>query len=153
MHNFLFWHGDNLLPDCISSFACLVEVFLVDCDLEENDDHCFWFDSFFHYSIYLRFLIESCMYIFVSYMLELSQSESIKEHRVSYIIAILGIIPTLLFILIPVHYFAYRKDKTIDSKYLAEVYEGLKDTTMSKLYIFIFILRRFSFEIESSFDF
>ena len=77
-------------------------------------------------------------------MLEFSQFESAEENGLSYAIAVLGFIAMFAFILIPVHYFKYRQDGAIETRYLAEVYDGFKDTAWSKLYMFIFILRRFA---------
>ena len=77
-------------------------------------------------------------------MLEFSQFESAEENGLSYAIAVLGFIAMFAFILIPVHYFRYRQDGAIETRYLAEVYDGFKDTAWSKLYMFIFILRRFA---------
>ena len=76
-------------------------------------------------------------------MLELSQSESAEENGLSYTLALLGFIASLAFFLIPVHYFKYRQDGAIETSCLAEVYDGFKDTAWSKLYMFIFISRRF----------
>ena len=83
------------------------------------------------------------MYIFVSCMLEFSQFESAEENGLSYTFAVLGFIASFAFILLAVHYFKYRQGGAIQTKYLKEVYDELKDTAWSKLYIFIFILRRF----------
>ena len=102
-----------------------------------------WFEEFFHHTIYLRFLIESCMYIFMSCMLEFSQFESAQGHGFSYTLALFGFLATFAFVLIPIHYFKYRKEGTIETTYMTEVYDGLNDTTWSKLYMPMFILRRF----------
>ena len=80
-------------------------------------------------------------------MLELSQSESAEDNGLSYSFALLGLIASLAFFLIPVHYFKYRQVGTIQTSYLAELYDGFKDTSWSKLYMFIFILRRFAMAI------
>ena len=80
-------------------------------------------------------------------MLELSQFESAQENGLSYTFALLGFIASFAFILIPVHYFKYRQDGAIETSCLAEVYDGFKDTAWSKLYMFIFILRRFAMAI------
>ena len=76
-------------------------------------------------------------------MLEFSQFESAEGNSVSYSLAVLGFILIFSFILIPVHYFKYRQNGAIETRYLAEVYDGFKDIAWSKLYMFIFILRRF----------
>ena len=44
--------------------------------------------------------------------------------------------------MIPKHYFDYREYSNIDSEYLSELYSDTKDTTICKLYTFIFIVRR-----------
>ena len=77
-------------------------------------------------------------------MLEFSQFESAQDNGLSYTFALVGFIASFAFILIPVHYFKYRQDGAIKTKYLKEVYYDFKDTTWSKLYMFIFILRRFT---------
>ena len=43
---------------------------------------------------------------------------------------------------IPVHYLKFRRHKITQSMYLEELYQGTKDNTASKLYTFIFIVRR-----------
>ena len=47
------------------------------------------------------------------------------------------------YALIPIHYFKYKKQGTIKTRYLSEVYDGFKDNNASKLFVFIFILKRF----------
>ena len=47
-----------------------------------------------------------------------------------------------LVFLIPVHYFKFRKQNIKQSVYLEELYQGTKDNAASKLYVFIFIVRR-----------
>ena len=76
-------------------------------------------------------------------MLEFSQFKNAKGHEVSYSIAVLIFILSFAFILIPVHYFKYKEQGAIKTKYFSEIYDGIKDNTASKLFIFIFILRRF----------
>ena len=76
-------------------------------------------------------------------MLEFSQFDNAKDHKLSYSIAVLIFILSFAFILIPVHYFKYRNGAAIDTRYFAEIYDGIKDNTASKLFFFIFILRRF----------
>ena len=80
-------------------------------------------------------------------MLELSQSESAEDNGLSYTFALLGLIASLAFFLIPVHYFKYRQGGAIETRYLIEIYNGFNDTAWSKLYMFIFILRRFAMAI------
>ena len=76
-------------------------------------------------------------------MLELSQFDSAKDHKISYALAVLLFVSLLTFLLIPIHYFKYKQDGTIKTKYLSEIYDGFKDNTASKLFIFIFLLKRF----------
>ena len=77
-------------------------------------------------------------------MLEFSQFNYAKDHKLSYSLACITIpfIIALTF-LIPIHYYKYRDGARIESKYLSELYEGTKNKPLSKLYIFIFIIRRF----------
>ena len=75
-------------------------------------------------------------------MLEVSQYDNI-DNKVSYSLAIVVFILLFMFILIPIHYFKYCDKGTIETKYLAEIYDGLKDNHASKLYMFIFLLKRF----------
>ena len=76
-------------------------------------------------------------------MLEVSQFDNIADNKLSYSFAIIFFISIFIFILIPIHYFKYCDKGTIETKYLAEIYDGLKDTNLSKLYMFIFLLKRF----------
>ena len=45
-----------------------------------------WFSGLFYFSIYLRICIEAILFIFISFILELSQFDSFEGHKVSYII-------------------------------------------------------------------
>ena len=76
-------------------------------------------------------------------MLEISQFDNISENKVSYTLAIISFILIFMFILIPIHYFKYGNKGAIQTKYFNEIYDGFKDTNLSKLYIFIFLLKRF----------
>ena len=76
-------------------------------------------------------------------MLEISQLDIAKGHEVSYSMAVLIFMSTFLFLLIPVHYFKYRKEGVIETKYLTEIYDGFKENAASKLFVFIFIAKRF----------
>ena len=77
-------------------------------------------------------------------MLEFSQFDYAKDHKLSYSITcfVLPIIIVLTFLML-VHYLIYRDGSTIQSTYLSELYDGTKDrSSMCKLYNFIFVLRR-----------
>ena len=77
-------------------------------------------------------------------MLEFSQFDYAKDHKLSYSITcfVLPIIIVLIF-MIPVHYLVYKDGFKVASKYLSELYDGTKDrSSMCKLYNFIFVLRR-----------
>ena len=77
-------------------------------------------------------------------MLEFSQFNYAKDHKFSYSLACIAIpIIIVLIFLIPIHYYKYRDGARIESKYLSELYEGTKNKPLSKLYTFIFIIRRF----------
>ena len=102
-----------------------------------------WFADFFHFTVYLRLLIESSMYIFISSMLEVSQFDNIADNKASYSLAIIVFILTFMFLIIPIHYFKYWDKGIIETRYLAEIYDGFKDTHASKLYMFVFLLKRF----------
>ena len=43
----------------------------------------------------------------------------------------------------PIHYFKYRKKGAIKTRYLSEIYDGFKDNSASKLFVFIFLIKRF----------
>ena len=77
-------------------------------------------------------------------MLEFSIFDNVDDHALSYAFACIAI-PTIivLSILIPIHYFKYREGVTIESRYFSELYEGTKDNSVSKLFTFSFIVRRF----------
>ena len=74
-------------------------------------------------------MIEACLFISISSMLEFSIFGNADDHTVSYVFACLAI-PSIIAIcvLILIHYFKYRKGVTIESKYLSELYEGTKDS-------------------------
>ena len=102
-----------------------------------------WFADFFYFTVYLRLLTESSMFIFISLMLEISQFDNLNDNKASYSLAIIGFVLTLSFLLIPFHYFKYCDKGTIDTIYFGEIYDGFKDNHASKLYMFIFLLKRF----------
>ena len=78
-------------------------------------------------------------------MLEFSQFQSAKDHGLSYSIAVISLAAaTLCVIPIIIHYFKYKEDNKIETRYFDEIYDGLKDTNTSKLYTSIFIIRRFT---------
>ena len=76
-------------------------------------------------------------------MLEVSQFDNIADNKLSYSLAIVVFILIFMFILIPIHYFKYCDKGTIETRYFAEIYDGFKDNHLSKLYMFIFLLKRF----------
>ena len=76
-------------------------------------------------------------------MLEFSQFDSAKDHGFSYTLALVFFIAIFSYVLIPIHYFKYRHEGAIETNYLTEIYDGFKDNTASKLFVFIFIVKRF----------
>ena len=81
--------------------------------------------------------------MFISSMLEISQFDNINHNLTSYIISCLSLpFICLVVSLIPIHYLKFRKNSIEGSKYFEELYEGTKSNSTSRLYIFIFIVRR-----------
>ena len=76
-------------------------------------------------------------------MLEISQFDNAEDHSISYSLACVILIASFAFILIPIHYFKYRQHGAIKTRYLSEVYDGFKDNAASKLFLFLFIVKRF----------
>ena len=103
-----------------------------------------WFTKFFYFTVYLRMLIEAILFIFICLILEISQFKNAKEHTTSYVLTCISVPFIIIAIsLIPLHYFMYRDDARISSKYFSELYNGTKNRNACKLYMFIFIIRRF----------
>ena len=87
--------------------------------------------GFFHFGVYVRSMIEASLFICISSILEFSQFDYASDHKLSYSLACIAIVGILvLTFLIPVHYFKYRDGATIKSKYLSQLYDGTKDTTV-----------------------
>ena len=102
-----------------------------------------WFSGLFHFSIYLRICIEAILFIFISFILELSQFDSFEGHKVSYIITWVSLLViTILVILLPIHFFVFRTGGKIRTKFFSELYNGTKDKPLWKLNTLVFIIRR-----------
>ena len=90
-------------------------------------------------------MIEASLFICISSMLEFSQFDDASEHKLQYTLACIAIVVLIiLFVMIPIFYFKYRSGNTIKSKYFSELFESTKDKAFCKLYIFIFIGRRYA---------
>ena len=77
-------------------------------------------------------------------MLEFSQFQSAKDHKLSYSIAVISLIAETMFVVpLIIHYFKYKQGAAIETRYFDEIYDGFKDSKASKLYTSIFIIRRF----------
>ena len=114
------------------------------CNKRDKVKKCIKFTSkFLHFTIYVRLFIEALLFMFISSMLEISQFDSINHNLASYIISCLSLSFICLVVsLIPIHYLKFRKNSIEGSKYFEELYEGTKSNSTSRLYIFIFIVRR-----------
>ena len=97
--------------------------------------------DFFQISFYLRLFLENFILSETLAANELYRVESVETHTVSYLVALTYFGFSLVFMLFLVGFYKYSKDVS-KSVLMREVFSGLKQSPLSKLYQVIFILRR-----------
>lgn len=92
-------------------------------------------------SIYIRMFLEAFLFSFLVASNEVFRAESAYQNLASYTISILYSIAALFFVIFILGYYKLKKDIT-QTQFFTELFEGLKDKHLCKLYHFFFLLRR-----------
>ncbi|CAI2383810.1 unnamed protein product [Moneuplotes crassus] len=101
-----------------------------------------YFMSLFYFRFYLRFLLESFLFVCLVSVNEFFRVVEIKDHTVSYFLSVGGVI--LLFSFMSLVLCLYLFDKhAYKNKYSKELFEGLKLNKLAQLHNFVFLIRRF----------
>lgn len=98
----------------------------------------------FHLTIYIRMLMEGILFMYINWMLELTQFHNAMAHPISYSFAFISIILLLSVIcFVPTHYFKYKlQSGKIKTRYFKEIYWEIKNNRLSKMYTWLFLTRR-----------
>ena len=97
--------------------------------------------KFFHFKVYIRYLIEAYLFAMISCFNELYHAELAKHHPWSYTISFIFLVICVLFVILMIVHFKYSK-KPSESKYFKELYRDFKQKTWAQLFYFSYILRR-----------
>ena len=98
--------------------------------------------ALFHFTIYLRLLLEVYLFALISSANEVYYYQNAPYFTVSYIFSIGIMIFLLLFMLFTIFYFIKYGTGSISWKLFQELYKETQDKKISKLFPFVFLLRR-----------
>lgn len=98
--------------------------------------------ALFHFTIYLRLLLEVYLFALISSANEVYYYQNAPYFTVSYIFSIGIIIFLLLFMLFTIFYFIKYGTRSMSWKLFQELYKETQDKKISKLFPFVFLLRR-----------
>lgn len=98
--------------------------------------------ALFHFTIYLRLLLEVYLFVLISSANEVYYYQNAPYFTVSYIFSIGIMIFLLLFMLFTIFYFIKYGTGSISWKLFQELYKETQDKKISKLFPFVFLLRR-----------
>ena len=95
----------------------------------------------FHFTIYLRLLLEAFLFSFLAALSELIRVGDAPANIISYLLSVMYIIFSVCFVIFVLLYYLLKRDIT-RTEYFIELYEGFKPKVLAKLYFFIFLVRR-----------
>ncbi|CAI2371052.1 unnamed protein product [Moneuplotes crassus] len=103
-----------------------------------------WLISFFYFSVYIRLILETFLFAFISCLLEFTTFSSFTKNSVSYLISVVFLLGFIgLPFLVYFHFKRYNTDGEVkETSKLAEFYEGYAKGKRNKLYVIIFLVRR-----------
>ena len=97
--------------------------------------------NFFHFTVYIRHIIEAYLYAMLSCLSELYHVDLAKHHPWSYTISAVFFVIFVLFVLLIFLHVKF-SNKPSDSKYFKELYNDFKQNTWAQLFYACFLIRR-----------
>ncbi|CAI2386383.1 unnamed protein product [Moneuplotes crassus] len=101
-----------------------------------------YFCNFFCFKFYLRYFMESFLFICIISVSEVSRILEATQHSISFSISVVIVFLLFLFMcLVPILLFKVKNPH--ESPYVRELFDGFKKQKLAQLYSFTFLLRRF----------
>ena len=97
--------------------------------------------KFFHFTVYIRHIIEAYLYAMLSCLSELYHVDLAKHHPWSYTISAVFFVTFVLFVLLIFLHVKF-SNKPSESKYFKELYNDFKPSTWAQLFYACFLIRR-----------